>query len=702
MMRKTFSVTVVLFLLCQFVLGDELSVTLDRVRAQFDNKNVLWAHDQTDPLLAKYADDKEALKKIYKLRITYATGRAVACNYGELEPDVRGMLSLLSYDEDLPSVLRHYQLLFSRAGWSGARREFDGLYQSVINLQKEMPVEPLLLAHREACLFYNRWGRNDVVVPLERLVKAVDMSSPELAEYAYPVVANLLTTDHMLSQKYELMEPLRESILKTEGDTAKRLLTALLEGELRLAKTENMVETTAMLLEIAPDDKEVQILQARALAAAGDYEKAAQYAYAIIANSPDWPQAFDAHVLLVEIALRQGQFEKALGQARVAFNIARDEKQISDAIRLTSQVLAASDGHFSRANQYILFQKYGQAGPDGVKGTEDDLPPFHKTIAPYCDDALKGNLLALMPDLSNPLHRNALRKGGYLLLNAGMPEEALKPFLMQYFQVTADRTLIKQSADDLALGLRAYTGQAFGAGHFEVLLDIQKGIAFPDDLAQTAEREFQAEISRGGHSDATLQAGFRYASALMLSRHHDQAVAIAYSLLCAARDNQQLTDTILGVASTLKGRDSSVAAANAFIAYQKHGPHGPDSAPGTEDDLVSPVKTPVQLPDSHRQWLRGYARELEQQQRYRDAADAYLLLVEPRNALLALKKARSLTPFEPNAIQQLTRDIVAAFTVYHGPAFRADEFFDFLEYGPHGKDGIPRTPDDLVDPFAEF
>jgi hypothetical protein len=34
--------------------------------------------------------------------------------------------------------------------------------------------------------------------------------------------------------------------------------------------------------------------------------------------------------------------------------------------------IKAVDGHVFRANEYLLYQKYGSDGKDGVKGTSDD------------------------------------------------------------------------------------------------------------------------------------------------------------------------------------------------------------------------------------------------------------------------------------------------------------------------------------------
>lgn len=49
-----------------------------------------------------------------------------------------------------------------------------------------------------------------------------------------------------------------------------------------------------------------------------------------------------------------------------------EPRELKEAILGVAAALKAVDGHVHRANQYLLYQKYGPAGQDGIKGTADD------------------------------------------------------------------------------------------------------------------------------------------------------------------------------------------------------------------------------------------------------------------------------------------------------------------------------------------
>ena len=50
-----------------------------------------------------------------------------------------------------------------------------------------------------------------------------------------------------------------------------------------------------------------------------------------------------------------------------------DANSLRTAIMDVGIAIKAVDGHVFRANQYVLYQKYGPAGKDGLKETKDDL-----------------------------------------------------------------------------------------------------------------------------------------------------------------------------------------------------------------------------------------------------------------------------------------------------------------------------------------
>jgi len=74
------------------------------------------------------------------------------------------------------------------------------------------------------------------------------------------------------------------------------------------------------------------------------------------------------------LLLSTGRPQEALKIMREAYDLCDiDVKALQTAIMDVAAAIKAVDGHVFRANQYLLFQKYGTAGKDGAKGTKDDL-----------------------------------------------------------------------------------------------------------------------------------------------------------------------------------------------------------------------------------------------------------------------------------------------------------------------------------------
>lgn len=91
-----------------------------------------------------------------------------------------------------------------------------------------------------------------------------------------------------------------------------------------------------------------------------------------------------AHLLL-----SLGRAEEGLAVMREAYAICEiDADSLKTAIMDVAAAIKAVDGHVFRANQYLLYQKHGAQGKDGVKGTEDDLAdPLAAGAAPEAGGA---------------------------------------------------------------------------------------------------------------------------------------------------------------------------------------------------------------------------------------------------------------------------------------------------------------------------
>ena len=74
------------------------------------------------------------------------------------------------------------------------------------------------------------------------------------------------------------------------------------------------------------------------------------------------------------LLLAWGKPEEGLRAMREAYaRCGMDERSLKQAILDVAGAIKAVDGHIVRANQYLLYQKHGRDGPDGIKRTQDDL-----------------------------------------------------------------------------------------------------------------------------------------------------------------------------------------------------------------------------------------------------------------------------------------------------------------------------------------
>ncbi len=257
---------------------------------------------------------------------------------------------------------------------------------------------------------------------------------------------------------------------------------------------------------------------------------------------------------------------------------------------------------------------------------------------------------------------------------------------------------------DVSLGTVTASNNATLTGtEADLVVSLPANVLSPAELSARAAKEFHEELLKGWHTMRAFEKGRRYAAALSLSGRHQEALSVAWGLYCSARDNRHLDAACVAVAGALRARDLSLPNANRFLAFQKHGANGPDGKLGTEDDAANPLaEFRVKLPAAHEEWLKAQAHSLIENGKYRDAGYAWLHAGDARQALSAFNRVRSVCPFEAKAIDEMTRDIVAALKALHGHPLGAGPFLAFQQYGPSGKDGQPGTADDLEDSLAEF
>lgn len=156
-------------------------------------------------------------------------------------------------------------------------------------------------------------------------------------------------------------------------------------------------------------------------------------------------------------------------------------------------------------------------------------------------------------------------------------------------------------------------------------------------------------------------------------------------------------DAIFAVVRALKAKEGSLLPANRFIAFAEHGPEGPDGKLGTADDLQDPTAA-YRLPaDAERDKVFAAAAQRFITDPY-ELGFLYLCWDKPADALRAFRR-HYLESAEATKLQRAAVLVAQALRAIGCPETDVDAFFDYQTYGPNGKDGKPKTPDDLKDPI---
>lgn len=160
--------------------------------------------------------------------------------------------------------------------------------------------------------------------------------------------------------------------------------------------------------------------------------------------------------------------------AKLYFHICKpDAKTMKEAVDFLTRTLEAVDGNRDRVEQFLLFQKYGSAGPDREVGTEDDVRNILEDIGvpedPDREAALEVSRQYYQWDY--PYYGQHRRKG-YLFLLSGQPKEALVAFQKEYNMCPADKPkALEDATDDILRALKTITGNLQSGQRF---LEFQK------------------------------------------------------------------------------------------------------------------------------------------------------------------------------------------------------------------------------------
>jgi len=156
-------------------------------------------------------------------------------------------------------------------------------------------------------------------------------------------------------------------------------------------------------------------------------------------------------------------------------------------------------------------------------------------------------------------------------------------------------------------------------------------------------------------------------------------------------------DAVFTVVRALKAREGGLRSGNRFIAFVEYGAEGPDGTPGTADDVQDPTAG-YRLPsDPERDRIFAAAA-----QRFivdpLELGYLYLCWDKPDEALRAFRRYY-LEASDPTRLQRAASLLAQALRALGRSEAEVDAFFDFQNYGPNGKDGKPKTADDLKDPI---
>ena len=156
---------------------------------------------------------------------------------------------------------------------------------------------------------------------------------------------------------------------------------------------------------------------------------------------------------------------------------------------------------------------------------------------------------------------------------------------------------------------------------------------------------------------------------------------------------------VFTVVRALKAREGGLRSANAFLTFVGYGPEGPDGRLGTKDDVPDPLAQYKLPPNAERDTLFAEAAKRLRPDPL-ELGYLYICWDKPTEALRAFRRcyleARTATE-----VQAAATRMARAMRAMGAAEAEVDAFFDFQNYGPHGKDGKPRTADDLKDPVLE-
>jgi hypothetical protein len=182
-----------------------------------------------------------------------------------------------------------------------------------------------------------------------------------------------------------------------------------------------------------------------------------------------------AQARIVEAYRAEGKWAEALGAARVLYDAAGDEQGIRSAAQVVAQAFLAADANLGRANEFLSYQRFGPAGPDGKAGTDDDVAANHLAKVKYPPFSSAANAQFQAAVKAQPRNYDGHRAKAFLYVYWGRPKDAAGSFLAAF--KAANLAQVSAASQELVLiGMKAHTASFRGLDRiFEYISHGPKG-----------------------------------------------------------------------------------------------------------------------------------------------------------------------------------------------------------------------------------
>jgi len=167
---------------------------------------------------------------------------------------------------------------------------------------------------------------------------------------------------------------------------------------------------------------------------------------------------YECQTRIVDLVGATGDYKAALQEAHICFD-ASPPDAITYNVERIAEFFSRLDKNPARANQFIKFQLYGPAGPDGKNGTLDDLTNPLDDIGYPADAQRQQTFTAAFPTLGNDAA--AAYHRAVLCLYVGQPRPALYYF-MDAFRHCQSNKFQAYGIAVVVNGLRSVQGHSIG------------------------------------------------------------------------------------------------------------------------------------------------------------------------------------------------------------------------------------------------